>query len=97
MLNSLELCEAVGISYRQLDYWQRSDLIDCEWTVKGGGSGSRRLFSEKLVPVLKLIAEVQQLFNFKVKDLKRIFRAYPVGTVQLTERLTLSWDPNAYM
>jgi len=96
LLNSTEVCEAAGITYRQLDYWQRSDIISCEWSVVGGGSGSRRLFSDELVPVLKLVAEVQGLFNFQVKDLRRIIRAFPNGHVQLNDRLTLSWNPEDY-
>ena len=37
-------CKAAGISYRQLDYWARTSLV--EPTVRGAkGSGSQRLYS----------------------------------------------------
>ena len=37
-------CNAAGITYRQLDYWARTGLI--EPTVRGAsGSGSQRLYS----------------------------------------------------
>jgi len=47
-------CSAAGISYRQLDYWARTGLI--EPTVRPAqGSGSQRLYSFTDVLVLKVI------------------------------------------
>ena len=37
--------EIVGISYRQLDYWARTDLV--KPTSPAAGSGSRRTYSYK--------------------------------------------------
>jgi len=36
--------EVVGITYRQLDYWARTDLVEPSFT-KAQGSGSRRQYS----------------------------------------------------
>ncbi|MEY2847465.1 MAG: hypothetical protein RI885_130 [Actinomycetota bacterium] len=45
---------AAGISYRQLDYWARTELV--EPTVRGAaGSGSQRLYSFRDILVLKLV------------------------------------------
>lgn len=45
---------AAGISYRQLDYWARTQLV--EPTVRGAaGSGSQRLYSFRDILVLKLV------------------------------------------
>ena len=45
---------AVGISYRQLDYWARTGLV--EPTVRGAaGSGSTRLYGFRDILVLKLV------------------------------------------
>ena len=45
---------AAGISYRQLDYWARTELVVP--TVRGAaGSGSTRLYSFRDILVLKLI------------------------------------------
>ena len=43
-----------GISYRQLDYWARTELV--EPTVRGAaGSGSQRLYGFRDILVLKLV------------------------------------------
>ncbi|KQQ95517.1 MULTISPECIES: MerR family transcriptional regulator [Microbacteriaceae] len=45
---------AAGISYRQLDYWARTELV--EPTVRGAaGSGSQRLYGFRDILVLKLV------------------------------------------
>ena len=47
-------CHAVSISYRQLDYWARTGLV--EPTVRGAtGSGSQRLYSFRDILILKVI------------------------------------------
>lgn len=49
---------AVGISYRQLDYWARTDLVVP--SVRGAqGSGSQRLYAFKDIIVLKLVKNLQ--------------------------------------
>jgi DNA-binding transcriptional MerR regulator len=47
-------CSAAGITYRQLDYWARTGLI--EPTIRNAsGSGTQRLYSFRDVLVLKVI------------------------------------------
>ncbi len=47
-------CAAAGITYRQLDYWARTGLV--EPTVRGAhGSGSQRLYSFRDILVLKVV------------------------------------------
>src|SRR5690349_10922710 len=47
-------CNAAGITYRQLDYWARTGLV--EPTVRGAtGSGSQRLYSFRDILILKVI------------------------------------------
>ena len=47
-------CSAAGITYRQLDYWARTGLV--EPTVRGAtGSGSQRLYSFRDILLLKVI------------------------------------------
>ena len=47
-------CKAAGITYRQLDYWARTDLVVP--TVRGAaGSGSQRLYSFRDILVLKVV------------------------------------------
>jgi DNA-binding transcriptional MerR regulator len=47
-------CAAAGITYRQLDYWARTDLVVP--TIRSAtGSGSQRLYSFKDILVLKVV------------------------------------------
>jgi DNA-binding transcriptional MerR regulator len=47
-------CSAAGITYRQLDYWARTGLVDP--TVRGAsGSGSQRLYSFRDILLLKVV------------------------------------------
>ena len=49
-----EAAKAAGITYRQLDYWDRTGLV--QPTVRGAaGSGSQRLYSFRDILVLKLV------------------------------------------
>ncbi len=49
-----QVCAVVGISYRQLDYWARTDLIRPS-VVDARGSGSRRRYSYLDMVELKVI------------------------------------------
>lgn len=47
-------CKAVGITYRQLDYWARTQLV--EPSIRPAhGSGSQRLYSFRDILVLKIV------------------------------------------
>ncbi|WP_315968847.1 MerR family transcriptional regulator [Flaviflexus massiliensis] len=47
-------CKAVGITYRQLDYWDRTGLVSP--SIRGAqGSGSQRLYSFRDILVLKVV------------------------------------------
>lgn len=48
------VCRAAGITYRQLDYWARTGLV--EPAVRGAqGSGTQRLYSFRDILVLKVV------------------------------------------
>jgi DNA-binding transcriptional MerR regulator len=49
-----QVCEIVGISYRQLDYWARTDLLRPS-VADATGSGSQRLYSFHDLIELKVI------------------------------------------
>ena len=49
-----QVCTIVGITYRQLDYWARTGLV--EPSIRGAsGSGTQRLYSFRDVLVLKIV------------------------------------------
>ena len=47
-------CGAADITYRQLDYWARTGLVDPEIRA-AGGSGTQRLYSFRDILLLKVI------------------------------------------
>lgn len=52
-ISSRDLCVLAGISYRQLDYWCRTDLL--KPAVPANGSGSARRFDEAEVAVARAV------------------------------------------
>ena len=70
--------EIVGITYRQLDYWARTDLIRPSLT-DAAGSGSRRQYSYRDLVELKVIKnlldsgirleQVREIFNYLQDEL----------------------------
>lgn len=52
-----EACELAGVSYRQLDYWARTHLV--EPSVRAAhGSGTQRLYSRRDVVALRVVREL---------------------------------------
>jgi DNA-binding transcriptional MerR regulator len=50
-------CAVAGITYRQLDYWARTGLV--QPTIRGAaGSGTQRLYSFRDILVLKVVKEL---------------------------------------
>ena len=47
-------CSAAGISYRQLDYWARTGLVEPSIR-SAGGSGTQRLYGFRDILVLKIV------------------------------------------
>ena len=78
-------CQIAGITYRQLDYWARTDLV-VPSIRNAAGSGSQRLYSFKDILVLKIVKQlldtgislqnirkaVEKLENLGVDDLSGI-------------------------
>ncbi|HXZ62442.1 MAG TPA: MerR family transcriptional regulator [Acidimicrobiales bacterium] len=52
-----QVCDLVGISYRQLDYWARTGLLQPSLAA-AKGSGSRRMYSYSDVLELKVIKQL---------------------------------------
>ena len=52
------VCSLVGITYRQLDYWARTELITPSMQ-QAHGSGSQRLYSFTDVVQLKMIRRLK--------------------------------------
>jgi DNA-binding transcriptional MerR regulator len=63
--------EIVGISYRQLDYWARTDLVRPSLT-DASGSGSRRSYSYRDLLELKVIKELLDS-GLKLESVRQVF------------------------
>lgn len=63
-----EVCRRVGITYRQLDYWIRTGLIEIDNPYPG--SGDRRLYSADTVAELTLIRKLLSL-GFRLEAIRR--------------------------
>lgn len=58
--NSKAAAEAAGISYRQLDYWDRSGVVRPDVSV-AHGSGSRRWYSARAVMRLRMAKRLSDM------------------------------------
>jgi DNA-binding transcriptional MerR regulator len=63
--------EIVGISYRQLDYWARTDLIRPS-LADAAGSGSRRLYSYADLLELKVVKSLLDS-GIKLEQVRQVF------------------------
>ena len=63
--------EIVGISYRQLDYWARTDLIRPSLT-DAHGSGSRRMYSYRDLLELKVVKTLLDA-GIKLEQVRQVF------------------------
>jgi DNA-binding transcriptional MerR regulator len=67
-----QAAEIVGITYRQLDYWARTDLVRPA-LADAQGSGSRRLYSYRNLLELKAIKTLLDA-GIKLENVREVFR-----------------------
>ena len=82
--------EIVGITYRQLDYWARTDLIRPSLT-EAAGSGSRRSYSYRDLLELKVIKKLLDA-GIRLESVRDVF-AYlrtQLGTDVASANLVIS-------
>jgi DNA-binding transcriptional MerR regulator len=83
-------CSAAGISYRQLDYWARTGLV--EPTVRGAsGSGSSRLYGFKDILVLKIVKRLLDT-GVSLQNIRSAVTHLRVRGVEDLARITLMSD-----
>jgi DNA-binding transcriptional MerR regulator len=83
-------CNAAGITYRQLDYWARTGLV--EPTVRGAtGSGTQRLYSFRDILILKVIKRLLDAGISLQQIRTAVQHLHERGTDDLT-RVTLMSD-----
>jgi DNA-binding transcriptional MerR regulator len=67
-----QTAEIVGISYRQLDYWARTDLVRPSMA-DAHGSGSRRLYTYRDLLELKVIKNLLDA-GIRLESVREVFR-----------------------
>jgi DNA-binding transcriptional MerR regulator len=67
-----QAAKVVGITYRQLDYWARTDLIRPSMS-DASGSGSRRLYSYSNLVELRVIKTLIDA-GIKLESVREVFR-----------------------
>jgi DNA-binding transcriptional MerR regulator len=88
-------CQVAGITYRQLDYWARTGLV--EPTVRtAGGSGTQRLYSFRDVLLLKVIKRLLDAGVSLQQIRTAVHHLRERGTDDLTEVTLMSDGASVY-
>ncbi|MGI8701439.1 MAG: MerR family transcriptional regulator [Nocardioidaceae bacterium] len=88
-------CNVAGITYRQLDYWARTGLV--EPTVRtAGGSGTQRLYSFRDVLLLKVIKRLLDAGVSLQQIRSAVHHLRERGTDGLTEVTLMSDGASVY-
>jgi DNA-binding transcriptional MerR regulator len=83
-------CTAAGISYRQLDYWARTGLV--EPSIRpAGGSGSTRLYGFRDILVLKIVKRLLDA-GVSLQNIRTAVSHLRERGVTELERITLMSD-----
>ena len=83
-------CQVAGITYRQLDYWARTGLVNPSIRT-ARGSGSQRLYSFKDVLVLKIVKRLLDT-GVSLQQIRSAVHALQERGVEDLARLTLMSD-----
>jgi DNA-binding transcriptional MerR regulator len=83
-------CSAAGITYRQLDYWARTDLV-VPTIRSASGSGSQRLYSFKDILVLKVVKRLLDT-GVSLQNIRTAVDALRLRGVEDLARITLLSD-----
>jgi DNA-binding transcriptional MerR regulator len=83
-------CSAAGITYRQLDYWARTELV-VPSIRSASGSGSQRLYSFKDILVLKVVKRLLDT-GVSLQNIRTAVDALRARGVDDLARITLLSD-----
>jgi DNA-binding transcriptional MerR regulator len=89
-----EVCRVIGISYRQLDYWARTGLVNPS-VREAGGSGTQRLYSFQDLVQLKVIKKLLdtgvslQRIRKAVIYLRQNMRSTPGGITLMSDGIRI--------
>ena len=88
-------CSAAGITYRQLDYWARTGLV--EPTIRpASGSGTQRLYSFRDILVLKIVKRLLDAGVSLQQIRKAVEHLADRGVQDLTQIMLMSDGASVY-
>lgn len=89
------VADLVGITYRQLDYWARSELVEPSIDV-AQGSGSRRLYSFRDILILKVVKRLLDT-GVSLQNIRAaIGHLHDIGVHELSEITLMSDGASVY-
>jgi len=83
-------CSAAGITYRQLDYWARTGLVE-PGIRTASGSGTQRLYGFRDILVLKIVKRLLDA-GVSLQNIRTAVDHLRSGGVTDLERITLMSD-----
>jgi DNA-binding transcriptional MerR regulator len=83
-------CSAAGITYRQLDYWARTALVEPSIR-SAGGSGTQRLYGFRDILVLKIVKRLLDA-GVSLQNIRTAVEHLRARGVTELERITLMSD-----
>ena len=92
LISSAELSRRTGVSYRKIDFWCNNGVIFPVGD-PSPGSGYQRKFDEEIVPKVRLLGKICEVFDhaIRIDKLIKIYENYHHGFVKLEHRIVLSW------
>lgn len=84
MLTTPEVADLLGVSFRQLDYWSRTNLIRA--SVTANGSGSRRFWSAEDVEALTGVADLLSI-GMRLGAVRKMLTQDPSGFAERSRRV----------
>lgn len=89
-------CGAAGVTYRQLDYWARTDLVVPSIRT-ASGSGSQRLYSFRDVLVLKLVKRLLET-GISLQQIRvAVDQLHSAGITDLAQTTLMSDGASVYL
>lgn len=83
-------CAAAGITYRQLDYWARTGLVESSIR-EASGSGTQRLYSFRDILVLKIVKKLLDA-GISLQNIRAAISTLRARGIEDLEQITLISD-----
>ena len=83
-------CAAAGITYRQLDYWARTGLVESS-VREASGSGTQRLYSFRDILVLKIVKKLLDA-GISLQNIRTAISTLRARGIEDLEQITLMSD-----